>query len=255
MSILATHQLSASIAGQNICNELNLKIEPKQCWGILGRNGIGKSTLMRTLSGLRSADGGTVSLMDKALSDYSRRQVAQHIGILFQDSDDPFPSTVMETALIGRHPYLDNWQWETENDINITRQALHQVGLTGFEARMVDTLSGGERQRLAIASVLVQEPDLFFLDEPTNHLDMHHQVILLSLLANRVSVENKAMVMIMHDINLAARFCDHLLLMFNKGNTLHGPIDEVLNAENLEQLYQHPVMAIDTPDGTVWLPG
>lgn len=255
MSILATHQLSASIAGLKICAELDLKIEPKQCWGILGRNGVGKSTLMQNLSGLRESDAGTISLMDKALSDYDRRQVAQHIGILFQDNDDPFPSTVMETALIGRHPYLDSWQWESDDDIRITRQALQQVGLTGFETRMVNTLSGGERQRLAIASVLVQEPDLFFLDEPTNHLDMHHQVILLSLLANRVSIENKAMVMIMHDINLASRFCDHLLLMFGEGNTLHGPIDEVLNAENLEKLYKHPVMAIDTPDGTFWLPG
>lgn len=255
MSILATHQLSASIAGLKICNELDLNIEAKQCWGILGRNGAGKSTLMQTLSGLRAADQGTISLMDKALSDYSRRQVAQHIGILFQENEDPFPSTVIETALIGRHPYLDNWQWESDNDIRITREALQQVGLTGFETRMVNTLSGGERQRLAIASVLVQQPDLFFLDEPTNHLDMHHQVILLSLLANRVSLENKAMIMIMHDINLASRFCDHLLLMFGDGNTLHGPVEDVLNAKNLEQLYQHPVMAIDTPDGTVWLPG
>lgn len=115
-ALLTVNDLAVSIAGKSVCRGLNLAIERGQCWGILGRNGIGKTTLLHTLAGLRAPDAGTIYLEEQPLTRLPRRHIAQSISVLFQHSEDPFPSTVLETALIGRHPYLNAWDWESEED-------------------------------------------------------------------------------------------------------------------------------------------
>jgi iron complex transport system ATP-binding protein len=129
------------------------------------------------------------------------------------------------------------------------------VELDGLEQRQVSTLSGGERRRLALATLFTQNPQLFLLDEPTNHLDPHHQIELLSLLGQQVTNNDRASLMILHDINLATRFCDHLLLLFGEGETLYGPSNEVLNTDTLSRLYGHPVISVEGPNGPAFLPG
>lgn len=257
--LLQTKALTVEIGGKTLCQGLNFYINAGQRWGLLGVNGVGKTTLLHTLAGLRAPAQGEVLLSGKALIDLPRRHIARHIGVLLQDDDDAFPGTVMETVLTGRHPWLGQWQWEGKSDRALALAALKDVGLDGLEQRQVNTLSGGERRRLALATLFTQDPQLFLLDEPTNHLDPHHQIELLSLLSQRATHSKRASLMILHDINLATRFCDHLLLLFGdgetKGEVLSGPTNEVLNTHTLSRLYGHPVISVEGPNGPVFLPG
>ena len=243
-SLLQTRGLAVSIATQPICAGLALEINPGQCWGILGRNGAGKTTLLHTLAGLRPADEGDIHLAGRPLMAWEGKERAQRLGVLFQDNREVFPSTVLETVLIGRHPHLQRWQWEGEADLAAARQALAAVDLAGMEARSVATLSGGEHQRLQIATLLAQAPRLLLLDEPVNHLDLRHQMEILATLTTQARREDRALVMVLHDINLAARFCDHLLLLCGDGDTCSGPCDAVMTIERLERVYGYPLRVL-----------
>jgi iron complex transport system ATP-binding protein len=253
-TLIETEELSVAISGRKVCENLNVTIAAAQCWGILGRNGVGKTTLLHTLAGLRPPTVGRVLLERAELRRRPRRDVAQRIGVLFQNQADPFAMTVQETALLGRHPHLRPWQWEGKEDYAKMQQALEAVGMTELAERRASNLSGGERQRLAIATLLTQDPALFLLDEPVNHLDLYYQITVLKLLLKQVQERCKAMVLVLHDVNLAARFCDHLLLLFGDGFTLQGTMDMLLNEENLHRLYGHPLFAVLTPHGNAYLP-
>lgn len=241
--LLAAENLTIQIGDCLVCRDVNLEFHRGECWGILGVNGAGKTTLIHTLAGLRPPASGHLSLRGKPLVQLSRRQIARELGLMLQDTPDPFPASVLDTALIGRHPHLSRWQWESADDLTMAHTALAQVELTGFEQRSVTTLSGGERRRLALASLLVQAPDLMLLDEPTNHLDLRHQHHLLQLLRHRVE-DGMGIVMVLHDINLAVRYCDHVLLLFGEGEIRQGSQTEILNAEVLSRLYNYPVVEV-----------
>lgn len=242
--LLESQNLSVRIGGQQICRNTNLEFRAGECWGILGINGAGKTTLLHTLAGLRQPDNGRICLHGEPLRHMSRRSIARQIGLMPQDTPDPFPATVLDTALIGRHPHLSRWQWESSRDIEQAQTALEQVHLQGFEHRQVNTLSGGERRRLALATLLVQAPAMLLLDEPTNHLDLHHQHRLLELLRDQAH-NSASIVMVLHDINHVVRYCDHVILLCGDGELIQGLQSEVLNAEVLSRLYDHPVMEVE----------
>jgi iron complex transport system ATP-binding protein len=247
--------LDVRIANQMICQGLSLQLEAGQCWGLLGSNGSGKTTLLHTLAGLRSPATGQIRLQGDDIHSLSRQHVARLLGLLLQDSSDPFPATVLETALLGRHPHVSRWHWEDEQDDIIASRALTSVGLAALSGRIVTTLSGGERRRLAIATLLTQQTPLLLLDEPTNHLDPFHQMHLLRLLTGAVvDKQQGALMMSLHDINLAARFCSHLLLLLPGGQTLSGTVAELLNTEVLERLYRVPMVCIENENGLAFLP-
>ena len=254
MEALSTHRLSVAVAGKRICHDLQLQIRAGERWAILGPNGSGKTTLLHTLAGLRPAQGGKIILKGHALAAWRPRQRAQLLGILLQHYDDPFPSTVLETALIGRHPHLHRWQWESADDQARAHNALQMVGLTGFEFRSIATLSCGERRRLAIATLLTQDPQIFLLDEPTNHLDLYHQIHAFHLLTRLAIQEGRTLVMVLHDITSAVRYCDHALLLFGENELLAGAVAEIINEVNLARLYGHPIRRLTGPDGDVWTP-
>ena len=255
MASLQTQSLTIHIGEVQVCRDLDLQVREGECWCILGRNGTGKTTLLHTLAGLRTPDSGSISLNDRPIAAQPRRSVARQLGLLVQDHRDSFPASVMETALIGRHPFMGALQWEDHQDRRRARQALRAVDLEGLEQRNVATLSGGERRRLGIATLLTQDPALLLLDEPTNHLDVRHQVHILELLQQQARHAGKAVVMVMHDINLASRYGNRFLLLLGEGRTVQGSATEVLTAELLEQLYAHPLEAVAGPHGTLWLPG
>ena len=255
MARLQAQALTVRIGEVQVCRELDLQVREGESWCILGRNGTGKTTLLHTLAGLRTPAGGNIILNDRSLAAQPRRAVARQLGLLAQDHHDNFPASVMETALIGRHPFLGPLQWESHQDRRNARRALQAVDLQDFEQRNVATLSGGERRRLGIATLLTQDPGLLLLDEPTNHLDVRHQVQILGLLQRKVRDDGKSVVMVMHDINLAARYCNRFLLLLGEGRTARGSAADVLTRELLEELYTHPLEAIPGPHGPVWLPG
>jgi len=235
MSLLECNNLGISIGNTSVCQNLNLQMNAGESWVVLGKNGSGKTTLIHTLAGLRQAETGEVRLQEQSLHQYSRQQIAQRLGVLFQQDEESFPSTVLESTLIGRHPFLNWMQWESNNDIALAEQALDKMDLLEFKNRDIHTLSGGERRRVRIACLLTQNPDIALLDEPDNHLDIHHQIETLTLLKQQF--KNKLLFMSAHDVNLATRFCTHALLLLGDGKSICGKIDEIITTGNLELLY------------------
>lgn len=242
MSMISCNNLSIKIADKLVCRDLTLSINAGENWAILGMNGCGKTTLLHTLSGLLPTASGQININKTSLNNLARKEIAQQLSLLLQHQEDHFPGTVLESVLIGRHPHVKSWQWESENDINLAAETLALVGLTGFSARSILTLSGGERQRVALATLLVQQTKIRLLDEPVNHLDIHHQHEVMKILtSNNESIAN---VFVLHDVNLATRYCGHALLIYDNGTTKQGICSEVLTENNLSELYQHPLQEI-----------
>ena len=254
MNPLNTEQLTLSIGGKSVCQQLNLQLKPGQIWGVLGRNGVGKTTLLHTLAGLREADSGDILLAEHKLTELTRKQIAQNIGLLLQHVEDPFPSTVLDTVITGRHPHIPAMQWESAEDYELAEQALITVGMQQLKHRSVNQLSGGERQRVAIATLITQNPDIFLLDEPNSHLDLHHQSTLLTWLCNYAQQNKRVCLMSLHDINLAARYCDHILLLLGDGEYLAGPREDMLTEVNLEQVFCHPIRKHMLDHQTLFIP-
>ena len=255
MSILRTDKLSVSIAQKTVCNDLDLNIEAGETWGILGCNGVGKTTLLHTLAGLHEIDAGSIFVNENNIDSLTRKQIAQYTGVLLQHHEDAFPATVYETVLTGRHPHIDNWKWESSRDHDLSCQALEKVHMLGMHDRPIDKLSGGERQRVAIATLIAQTPKLFLLDEPNSHLDMKYQIEILDYLCQHNRENNCALIMSLHDINLAARYCTHILLLLGNGKFLQGPAKQLLTIDNLQATFGHPVRCITNNSETVFLPG
>ncbi len=234
-----------------MCANLSVNLSAGENWVILGANGSGKTTLLNTLAGLRAPDEGGVSLDNSEIGTIPPRVRARRIGVLFQDAESAFPSTVLDTVLTGRYPYLDRWQWEGEQDYRTAVTALEAVGLGSLAQRPLATLSGGERRRVEIAALLAQNAPICLLDEPTNHLDLRHQVRILELLAGRAHRPGHLNVFVLHDVNLASRFGTHAILLFDNGECLHGPLSDMLSRPNLERLYHCRLHEI-RDGGTGW---
>ena len=249
MTLLTTRGLAVQIAGRSICSNLSLTLAAGEIWAILGRNGAGKTTLLHTLAGLRPAQAGSVQLDGRDLNHWDGMALARRRGVMFQDSNDTFPATVLETVLTGRHPHLSFWALESAQDRALAKAALTEVELATDAGRLVNTLSGGERRRIAIATLLVQSPVIWLLDEPSNHLDLRHQVELLSLLVRRARQNSGLILMSLHDVNLALRFCTHALLLVDADTVLSGPVAHVINGENLQRLYGHGVVRLQGAGG------
>jgi iron complex transport system ATP-binding protein len=241
---LAAHEVSVRVGTRALVNELSIEFVPGELVTILGCNGSGKTLTLHTLAGLRSPHGGSVHLDGVPFSQLARRAVALRLGLLAQDIEDAFVTTALEEVLIGRHPHLSLWQWETKEDERIARAALAAVELSDFAERRTDTLSGGEQRRVAVAALLAQEPGIFLLDEPTNHLDPHHQLRVLGLFRD-LALGGNTVITTLHDPTLAARFADRVLLLFGDGRWSAGPVREVLTAANLSTLYKSPMIEIE----------
>ena len=255
MTSLVCQSLDVSIAGKDICGKLDLELAPGQLWGLLGPNGIGKTTLLKCMAGLTTPDCGSVLLENQAIDNLPRRAIARLLGMLQQHTVYVFDASVLETAMTGRHPHLAYWEREGPQDKQKALDAIRAVDLEGFELRSVTGLSGGEARRLAFAALIVQEPAILLLDEPTNHLDMKHQIRIMNQVELQVGKQARCAMIALHDVNLAARYCSHILLLFGDGEWQAGPTSELLTPENLEKLYQCPVETVQTSAGRRFLPG
>ncbi|MGH8427120.1 MAG: ABC transporter ATP-binding protein [Gammaproteobacteria bacterium] len=230
-------------------------LAPGEVVGVVGPNGAGKSSLLATLAGLLPRGAGEVLLDGCSLERMPRRRIACRLGFLPQETDDPYPATVLETALIGRHPHIGFWRWESAADVAKARAALRRVGLAAAAARSVATLSGGERRRLAIATLLAQAPQVYLLDEPLETLDFAYQARLLKLLRRLARFTGIAVMMSLHDLSLAARHAHRVILLDGRGTATAGPPDVVLGAERIAAVYGCPVRVLRVEGWPFYLVG
>jgi len=249
MSVLSCRNVDVRIARIQVVNGLDLELSSGEFWALLGPNGIGKTTLLKCLAGLDEPASGEILLESRIIGELPRKMLARHIGMLQQHTVYVFDSSALQTALTGRHPYLGYWEREGAEDLQKAANALSAVDLEGFAERSVTGLSGGEARRLAFATLLVQDPEIMLLDEPTNHLDLRHQVQIMTMIRERSMKRSRSALAALHDINLAARYCSHVLMLFGDGDWRAGPTGDMMTEENLERLYHCPVERLESSGG------
>ena len=225
---------------------------------ILGPNASGKSTLLKLIAGVQQPLSGRVLLNGFVTHSLTPRIRAQRIAMVQQESPLLFPSRAWEFVLQGRHPYSRYFRFESREDVAIARNALAQVGAEYLGDRWMDQISGGEKQRVILARALSQQPLLLLLDEPTLHLDIGAQVGLLETL-RRLAAENRyTVVVVTHELNLAAQYADQIVLL-HRGKSLRvGPPSAVYQRELLQQVFQTPLSVESSPSGrprVTFLPG
>ena len=249
----SSEDLTVSCAGRMLVDALTMEVERGELIAVLGQNGSGKTLTLHTLAGLRPAEKGVTRLQGVDVANGNRLELAKHLALLPQHVDDIFPATVLDTALVGRHPHIGRLDWESQQDIEVAKTALASVDLQELAQRDVLTLSGGERRRLAIAQILTQTPDLYLLDEPTNHLDPQHQLDALRLFREKAD-DGAAVIASLHDVNLAVRFADRCLLLYGDGRWDMGATRDILDSERLSRLYATPMEAIDWRGRQLFIP-
>jgi len=235
--MLEVKNLSAGYGGADVIHSINLKAERRESLCILGPNGSGKSTLLKSIA--RIIDyRGTVLINGEDISAVSRKELAKKIALLSQNTQVFFPYTVYETVSMGRyaysHGFLKNLSAE---DSAVIENILKKLDIWENKNCMIDELSGGELQRVFLARTLAQSPDLILLDEPSNHLDLKHQIELLKYLKAWVKENNKTLISVFHDLNLARLFGDTAVVLNNGTLAANGKIEEVLNSGILSEVY------------------
>ncbi len=234
--------------GKSVLSGVSADIRSGEVSGLVGPNGSGKSTLLRVLCGLLRLQVGTVMIDDRPLASVSSRQRARIMGFLPQLVNPVFSLTTFEVVCLGRYPHLGALGTLQSHDRAVAERCLRDTETLDLRDRDFMALSGGERQRVLLASVLAQEPDLLLLDEPTSALDIHHQIEIFALL-KRLALEGYGIGVVTHDLNLAARFCDQLILLSHTtaGLVAAGPPEDVLTEALLSSAYDAPIRVCQHP--------
>ena len=228
---------SFEIDGKTILSPTNLTFEPKKITTLLGHNGCGKSTLIKLLSRQNTPSEGDVFFDQQFLSSYSNLEFAHQVAYLPQHPPITDGVTVRELVCFGRYPWKGAFGRYSRNDYAIVDEAIEKVGLNAFSDRFVATLSGGERQRAWVAMLLAQQSQCILLDEPTSALDVAHQHELLALIRELNQTLGLTVIMVLHDVNMAAKFSDHLIALHSGKVIASGPPKELMTPETLMQIY------------------
>lgn len=243
--MITAETISFAYGDAVVLDGVEVTARPGQIVGLIGPNGSGKTTLLRTLYAALSPRAGLVSLDDVPIQTLHRRDIAKRLAVVVQEGAGELPLTVTDLVLLGRIPHLSTFQRHTTKDYAIAAAALTRVGARQLADRAFAGLSGGEKQRVLIARALAQQTDHLLLDEPTNHLDIRYQHEVLQL----VSTLDVTTIIVLHDLNLAARYCDEVVLLDRGTIRAAGRPEEVLRAEVLEPVYRIRVQRVRTDDG------
>tara|TARA_Y100000588_G_scaffold386362_1_gene481767 strand:- start:1575 stop:2879 length:1305 start_codon:yes stop_codon:yes gene_type:complete len=249
--LLRVKDLTVSITGTKIIDSISFSLTRGETLGVVGANGSGKTTLIRSIAGLLKPDVGTIRVQGVDGSDLGHRDRARIISYMPQQVQS-HPFTAFEAVLMGRYPHLGRLQLEGVEDREIAFSAMRRTGTESFADRRLDTLSGGERQRVVMARVLAQQPQILLMDEPTASLDLEFQILAMDLINDEVAKRNSGAIVILHDLSLAARFCDRILLMQNGELTAKGTPWEVLTPENLRAAFN--IEGLVEPDPVTGMP-
>ena len=247
MSILKIENLDISINGREIIKDISFNVQRGEILGVIGPNGSGKTTLFRSISGVLKASGGNIVFDNKNIKNYSSKELAKKMSVIPQMIEITYPFSVEEFILMGRFPHSGRYGYSAHKDYEVINKIMKMTGIEEIKNRKMNELSGGERQRVLIAQGFARETGFMMLDEPTSHLDIYHQVQLLNLLNNYNKECGLTILVVLHDLNLAASYCDRLILL--KDGTIYkeGSVKDVLTYQNIEYVYGTPVIVNENP--------
>ncbi|KOG71143.1 ABC transporter ATP-binding protein [Streptomyces flaveolus] len=246
-SRLAARELTLAYEARTVVEGLDLEIPDGKVTVVVGPNACGKSTVLRALGRLLRARGGAVLLDGADIAGLPSRQIARILGVLPQSPAAPDGITVADLVARGRQPHQKWWQQWSQADERAVTEALERTDTADLADRPVDELSGGQRQRVWIAMALAQDTDLLLLDEPTTYLDIAHQVEVLDLIRRLNHERGRTVVAVLHDLNQAARYADHLVAMKAGRIVAQGPPDEVVTAELVQKVFGLPAVVVPDP--------
>ncbi|QYR19688.1 heme ABC transporter ATP-binding protein [Paenibacillus sp. sptzw28] len=246
--MIEARSLEKAVGERTILKHLSFTMEAGLMYGIIGPNGVGKSTLLRLISGVETPSGGSILLEGREAGEYRRKELAKWLAVLQQGGLVSVGFTVREVVTMGRFPF-QNWMGEEKKDnSSLIDGALAAMGLTELQHRRLEQLSGGERQRAALAKVMVQEPRLLLLDEPTTYLDIGYQVQLLDTVKNWQREQGMTVVAVLHDLNLAAQYCDKLLVLSEGCVEAFGVPSAVIETDLIRRVYGAKTVVLPHPE-------
>ncbi len=232
---LKLSEVGFSYGNHAVLRDITFSVSEPQLVCILGPNGVGKSTLIHCINRILTRTCGTVLVNDKDVNEYSLKELARVTGYVPYTASDSFPMTVVDTVLLGRHPHSS--RKTTESDVRMAYHILEQLGIQDLAMRPFNMLSAGQHQKVMLARGLAQEPQILLLDEPTANLDVKHQMDVARLLYNLAHEQKIVVVMICHDLNIASKYADNIILMYRGSIYAAGKPEEVMTADNIKEVY------------------
>ncbi|RDY25501.1 ABC transporter ATP-binding protein [Romboutsia weinsteinii] len=247
MNCISTKDLNISYGNLDIVKDLNLNIPKGKITTIIGANGCGKSTVLKTIARILQPKSGEIYVNDKNIKDQSSKELAKTMAVLPQSPQAPSGLTVEELIAYGRFPHQRGFGKLKKEDTDIVSWSLEVTGISEFRERPIEALSGGQRQRAWIAMALAQQTDILVLDEPTTYLDLAHQLEVLNLLEELNKKQGTTIVMVIHELNNAARFADHMIGVKKGKIACEGSSYEVMTKENLKELFNIDAEIVSDP--------
>lgn len=247
--MIELRDVSYGYTDRDVLQGVSARFEAGGMYAVMGANGCGKTTLLRLVAGLLVPGGGEVLLQGRSVREYGARRLATRMAYVRQLPQTDFEFSAFETVLMGRNPYQRRLQNESEEDWHIVEECMRQTNTWHLRFAKPGEMSGGELQRVMLARALAQRTPLMLLDEPISNLDIAHQFEILELLRRVNREEGKTILLVVHDLNMALRYCDQVLLLHNGGVLFQGPMAEGLTAENIATVFGVKAERVVTADG------
>ena len=245
--MLKFSHVAAGYGEREVLKDITKSVKEGEFVGLIGSNGTGKSTLIKCISGLLPLKNGTIMICGKENSALKNRERAQMVAVVPQSYHVGYDFTVEDIVMMGRNPYLSLRKKEGTEDYAIVEEAMKATNTEEFRDRLYNELSGGERQRVILARAIAQKPRIILLDEPTSALDIHHQIEVMELITRLNQEEYVTVLAVLHDINMASRFCQRIVMLQDGAVFADGTPQEVINHSNMERMYQMKLMIRKNP--------
>ncbi len=236
-ALFTLNKLCFSYGQKSVLHQMDLQLQQGRFYGLIGSNGSGKSTLLELLMGTLEPTSGMISYQDRELSSYSRQDLATHLALVPQHFSIDFEYRVWDIIFMGRHPHIPRFASPTAHDIQSVQEAMVTMDILHLKERSVLTLSGGELQRVVMARALAQETEVLILDEATSNLDIQHTIAIMRVIKERVRLRGLTVIAAIHDLNLAAAFCDECLVLKDKQLCANGPVTEIFTRSLLKDVF------------------
>lgn len=231
-------EVSFAYRNTTVLEGIDLQLHKGRFCGLLGANGSGKSTLIELLMGMHKTGTGDILYKDKPMESYSRQELATQLALVPQNFAMGFEYPVRDVVLMGRHPHIPRFSSPSTPDLQAVDEAMQTMDITHLQSRPVSALSGGELQRVVMARALAQETEVLILDEATSNLDIHHTIAIMQVMRKRVDEQGLTVIAAIHDLNLAAAFCDECLVLRNGQIFDHRPVEELFTSELLHAAFE-----------------